>query len=114
MRRSLATILLVASLLTGATALAAGGRKLQEYQEVQQPELQDEAQPRGRRRLSTWQEADPLTPEPRVPWMFIGLAAMLVALATPFAWSAYQRTSKELSEANAFAGQAPRRTRTKD
>lgn len=117
MRRTLATLALAATLLTGLSAFAAGGRKVQEFHEV---EMTDEeraaAQERGRHRVTKWQEEKELPKEAPFPWMAVGLGAAILALATPFAIGAYKRTAQEIKEADAFGAQqpAPRRTRTKD
>lgn len=115
MRRHLAAAVLALSVLTSAHALAGGGRKVQDYQEVElTDEQREELANRGRHRVSRWQETEKLPEETHFPWMFLGLTAAVLALATPFAWGAYKRTSQELKEADAFGAQTPRRTRTKD
>ncbi|MEW6434518.1 MAG: hypothetical protein AB1730_23700 [Myxococcota bacterium] len=115
MRRHLAILVFALSVLSGATAFAAGGRKVQEFQEVEMTdEEREQAQNRGRHRVSRWQEEKQLPPETPFPWMFVGLCAAVLALAAPFAWGAYKRTSDELKEASAFGPQTPRRTRTRD
>jgi hypothetical protein len=117
MRRLALYLALALALLTGATALAAGNRKVQDFQET---EMTDEeraaAQNRGRHRVTSWQEDVELPKERPFPWMAAGLMVGLLALAAPFAWGAYKRTSQELKDADAFGAQpaAPRRTRTKD
>lgn len=117
MRRHLAAAVLALSLLSSAHALAAGGRKVQDFQETEMTDEQrEDADNRARHRVSKWQEEQKLPEESHFPWMFFGLAAAIIAVATPFAWGAYKRTSQELKEADAFGAQAPapRRTRTKD
>jgi hypothetical protein len=115
MRRGLAAAVLALSLLSSAQAFAAGGRKLQEFQETELTDEQREAaENRARHRVPRWQGDQELPREMHFPWMFAGLAALILAAAAPFAWSAYQRTANELKEANAFGAPSPRRPRSKD
>lgn len=115
MRRPLAAAVLALSLLSSAHALASGGRKVQDFQETEMTDEQrEDADSRARHRVSRWQEEQKIPEESHFPWMFFGLAAAILAVAAPFAWGAYKRTSDELKEADAFGAPTPRRTRTKD
>jgi hypothetical protein len=117
MRRLALHLALALALTTGATALAAGNRKVQEFTETEMTdEERAEAQNRGRHRVTSWHEDQELPKERPFPWMAFGLCVGLLAIATPFAWGAYKRTSQELKDADAFGTQpaTPRRTRTKD
>ena len=75
-------------------------RKVSEFQDVTEEE-RAAARQRARNRMSAWHETD-LPPEYHFPWMQIGFVVLAFAVATPFAWSAYKRSAKELKEADAF------------
>lgn len=113
MRRHLSAALLALALLMSADALAAGGRKLQEYQETELSDAERQArEAQGRHRIGAWQEQRELPKDKPFPWLFAGLGAAVLALATPFAWGAYKRASKEITDADAFpAAPAPRPAR---
>lgn len=113
MRRHLSAALLALALLMSADALAAGGRKLQEYQETELSDAERQARDaQGRHRIGAWQEQRELPKDKPFPWLFAGLGAGLLAIAAPVAWGFYKRTSKELVDNNAFpAAPAPRPAR---
>ncbi|GMU60798.1 MAG: hypothetical protein AMXMBFR34_25610 [Myxococcaceae bacterium] len=114
MRRLLFPLVLAVTCLAGPAALAGSKNKVQDYQETEMTdEERQAAQSRGRHRVSSWQETTELPQADRpFPWMAVGLGVGLLAIAAPFAWGAYKRTSQELKDADAFGAQ-PRRTRTK-
>ncbi len=43
-----------------------------------------------------------------IPWMFVGLAALTLLAATPFALKAYRNTAKEIAGANTFGSTGKR------
>ena len=99
---SVIRVFLAASLLWGGAALAK--REVKEFQaprELSEAEL-EEAKAKARNGNMNKYGADvQIKPEP-VPWMAIGLAGIVFAMATPFALRAYRNTSKELANANTF------------
>lgn len=109
MRRVLQTVLLVVGLSVAGSAFAAGGgrQKPAEFHEVSDEE-RAAARERARNRVPTWSESD-VPEEYRFPWMQIGFVALAFAVATPFAWSAYRSSAKELRAHNAFAQSQPRK-----
>ncbi len=105
MRRSIRPLFVVLSLLLGASAFAANERrhKPAEYQDVTD-EDRAAARERARKRIGEWHETD-LPPEYQFPWMPVGFVALLLVIAVPFGWAAYNRSSKELRDV--AAGLAP-------
>ncbi|MFZ5440406.1 MAG: hypothetical protein ACOZQL_10375 [Myxococcota bacterium] len=113
MRRSIRLMLLTLGLLATTGALAADEkaekrRRISEFQDVTD-EDRAAARERSRNRLGTFSEPNSQTSEYRFPWMAIGFTVLALGIAVPFAWSAYNRASKEQVEANAFAQPTPRK-----
>jgi hypothetical protein len=102
-----------------ALALAVGGsawagnekrRKPAEFQDVTE-EDRTAARERARNRMTTWREVEPIE-ESHFPWLQVGFIGLTFLIVTPFAWSFYNRSSKELRDADAFAnGQPKKRTK---
>lgn len=100
-------LLLALTMSMAFSALAANERrrKVTEYQDVSE-EDRAAARERARNRMTSWRETQ-IPEEYHFPWMQIGFVGAAFLLATPFAWGAYKRSSKELKSADAFAAKAP-------
>jgi hypothetical protein len=67
-------------------------------------EERDAARSRPKYNINSYGKDAPVKQEP-IPWKAIGLAAICFAVAAPFAWRTYKRTSKEMDDANVFGVQ---------
>jgi len=104
------SVFIALSVVLGTSAFAANEkrRKPAEFQDVTE-EDRAAARERSRNRMGTWREVDPI-PESTFPWMQLGFVALTFAIAAPFAWGYYNRSSKELRDANAFVNQPRKRS----
>lgn len=105
-------LLIALSLTLGTATIAAAERhKPAEYQDITDEE-RAAAKERSRSHMGSWKEVD-LPPEYHFPWMQIGFICAALAIAVPFAWSAYNRSAKELRDTDAFAQNGPPKKRAK-
>ncbi len=81
-------LVLLALFVLSASAFA--GRPVKEYSEpntiIYQPK---------RGKLSGYAESPDITPDEPFPWLFIGLAVLLIAGAAPFALRAFRQVEQE-------------------
>ena len=99
---SLTHVLLALSLLWGGAALAK--RDVKEFQAPRQlsdEELEAAKEKARNGNMNKYGNDIQIKAEP-VPWLAIGLAGIVFALAVPFAVAVYRNTSKEIATANTF------------
>lgn len=100
--RTLSRLVLLSALYFGGSALA--GRPVADFKPP--PEMSEEeknalkAQQIGGNMNSY--NKDIQIKETPVPWAAIGLAGLVLLVATPFALRAYRSTTKDISDANTF------------
>ena len=109
----LSRVVLAAAILWGGAELAQ--REVKEFQaprEMSKEEL-DAAKAQARNgNIHAYGKDVQHKPEP-VPWMAIGLAGIVFAVAIPFGISVYRNTAKEMATANTF-GTSGKRARDAD
>jgi hypothetical protein len=98
---SLPRLLVVLVLVLGGAALAQR-RQLNSFEggEMTQAE-RDAERSRPKYNINAYGKDIQIKEEP-VPWRAIGLAAIIFAVATPFAIRAYRSTSREMADAHVF------------
>jgi hypothetical protein len=99
---SLFRVVLTASLLWGGAALAK--REVKDFEpppEMSQEELEAEKARARNGNMASYGKDIQIKAEP-TPWMAIGLGALVLIVATPFALRAYRNTAKEMAAANTF------------
>lgn len=104
---------LLLALCFETSAWAANKRaKVGEYQSGTN-EVTETAKARNRARAEAWVEADPVEDEQAiVPWLKVGMIALAFAIAAPFAWSAYRRSTDDFNASRASS--TPRKRKTLD
>jgi hypothetical protein len=107
--RPLSQLMIVSALLLGGAALA--GRPVNEYQPP--PEMTKEQRDAQKARelggnMNAYSH-DIQIQETPVPWAALGLGALVLLGAAPFAWKAYRNTSQEIAGANTFGNSGARR-----
>ena len=99
---ALIRVALTSALLWGGAALAK--REVREFKpppEISEKEL-EAAKARARNgNMAAYSKDIQIKPEP-TPWTAIGLGALVLVAATPFALHFYRNTSKEIANANTF------------
>ncbi len=107
-RTSLARLLLVLTLLLGASAL--GGRRLGEFQEGDPltPEEIAQAKQRSRSNIGDYGRDNTAQVAP-FPWKMALLLGIALVVAVPFALGAYRRTAIELKNSNTVGSKARQR-----
>ncbi|MDC0707639.1 hypothetical protein POL68_04080 [Stigmatella sp. ncwal1] len=98
----LSRLVVLSVLLSGGAVLA--GRPVNEFQPP--PEMTKEEREANKVRelggnINSYNR-DVQIHETPVPWAALGLAALILLGAAPFAWRAYRSTSKEIADANTF------------
>ena len=92
--------LVVLVLVSGGAALAQR-RQLQEFQDngMATQQERDAARARPKYNINAYGKDIQIKEEP-IPWMAIGLAAIIFAGVAPFAYRAYRNTTQEMAGAN--------------
>ncbi len=112
MRRLPLFIVLVG--LYGASSLAEERRpgKPRTFQPTELTEQErEEAKTRARYKMGTWRDIEEAPPESHFPWLAVGFTLLTMGVVSPFAWSAYKRTAKDLEHVEAVHGPIKRRAR---
>ncbi|MBJ6762162.1 hypothetical protein JGU66_15420 [Myxococcaceae bacterium JPH2] len=102
---SLSRLLLVTTLVWGGAALAQPARRHpQDFQapQAQSAEEREAAKQRAMGGNINSYGRDIVPKEPTIPWMAVGLAIIVLTVATPFAIRAYRGTAKEIDSHKAF------------
>jgi hypothetical protein len=97
----LSRLLVVLVLVSGGAALAQR-RQLNQFQgEEMTQEQRDAARSKPKYNINGYGRDIQVKEEP-FPWMALGLAGIVFAVVSPFAYRAYRSTTKEISNANTF------------
>jgi hypothetical protein len=103
----LSRLLVVLVLVSGGAALAQR-RSLNSFQgEEMTQEQRDAARSKPKYNINDYGRDIKVKEEP-FPWMALGLAGLVFAVVSPFAYRAYRSTSKEMAEANVFGASGAR------
>jgi hypothetical protein len=98
---SLSRLLVVLVLVSGGAALAQR-RQLGQFQgEEMTQEQRDAARSKPKYNINDYGRDIKVKEEP-FPWMALGLAGIVFAAVSPFAYRAYKSTTKDINDANTF------------
>jgi hypothetical protein len=102
MRSSLLSRLLVVLVLVSGGAALAQRRQLNQFQgEEMTQEQRDAARSKPKYNINAYGKDIKVKEEP-FPWMALGLAGIVFAAVSPFAYRAYKSTTKDIADANTF------------
>jgi hypothetical protein len=97
----LSRLMVVLVLVSGGAALAQR-RQIQEFQgEEMTQEQRDAARSKPKYNINGYDRDIKVKEEP-FPWMALGLAGIVFAAVSPFAYRAYKSTTKDIADANTF------------
>jgi hypothetical protein len=100
--RTLSRLVLLSALYFGGSALA--GRPVQDFQPPPQMSDEEKAALKAQQiggNMNAYNK-DIQIKETPVPWAAIGLAGLVLLVATPFALRAYRNTTKDIADTNTF------------
>jgi hypothetical protein len=104
---SLSHLLVVLVLVSGGAAVAQR-RQLNQFQgEEMTQEQRDAARSRPKYNINDYGRDIKVKEEP-FPWMALGLAGIVFAVISPFAYRAYKSTTKDIADANTFGATGSR------